>query len=332
MCLEQSKKGMNFKMKKYKIIVLTLSFIVLSFSNSIAASAKVTATTTKNNIKLEEETQINILIQGSKCAAYNLEIYFDDTKVEYIKQDENTSISGNKVTKVWYDETGGLNAIDGIIANFKWKAIGEGICNFVLNGEFYDANGNEIETEFQNVTISIGEDNNVSTSTTEAEEINANLENLAIENVLLTPPFDANITNYKAEISNATEDIKILAVPQNDKNTVNVIGNKDLKEGNNTISITVTSKGGETQKIYTVDVYKRNAEEEKTYQEEQEANRNQLNKIYQEHPELLSTMNSVQEVEQSSKQEELENENKDSKNFYWKMLWNSVTLIIFEKG
>ena len=78
MCLEQSKKGMNFKMKKYKIILVILSFIVFSFSNSIATSAKVTATTTKTNIKIEEEAQINILIQGSKCAAYNLEIYFDD--------------------------------------------------------------------------------------------------------------------------------------------------------------------------------------------------------------------------------------------------------------
>ena len=248
--------------------------------------------------------------------------------MEYIEQDENTSINGNKLKRVWYDQTGGLNAIDGVIANFKWKAKKEGICNFVLNGEFYDENGNEIETEFQNIAISIGEDNNINTSITEAEEVNANLENLAIENVLLTPPFDANITNYKAEISNTIKELKILAVPQNDKNTVNVIGNNDLKEGNNTISITVTSKGGEAQKIYTVDIYKRNAEEEKAYQEEQEANRNQLNKIYQEHPELLSTTNSIQEAEQSSKQKE----DKDSTNFYWKMLWNSVTLIIFEKG
>ena len=109
-------------MKKYKIILLILSFIVFFFSNSIATSAKVTATTTKTNIKIEEEIQIDILIQGSKCAAYNLEIYFDDTKVEYINQDENTSINGNKLKRVWYNQTGGLNAIYRVIANFKFKA------------------------------------------------------------------------------------------------------------------------------------------------------------------------------------------------------------------
>ena len=40
---------------------------------------------------------------------YNLEIYFDESKVEPIKENENTSIVNNKIIQVWYDEKGGEN-------------------------------------------------------------------------------------------------------------------------------------------------------------------------------------------------------------------------------
>ncbi len=58
--------------------------------------------------------------------------------------------------------------------------------------------------------------------------VNTNLEILAIENVLLYPPFDTNVTKYDIEISNETSKLNILAVPENEKASVQITGNDDL--------------------------------------------------------------------------------------------------------
>lgn len=70
---------------------------------------------------------------------------------------------------------------------------------------------------------------------------NTNLEILAIENVLLSPPFDPNETNYIAEVAKGMNDLNIFAVPENEKATVQISGGKNLKEGNNTVTVVVTA-------------------------------------------------------------------------------------------
>ena len=70
---------------------------------------------------------------------------------------------------------------------------------------------------------------------------NTNLEILAIEDVLLSPPFDPNETNYAAEVAKGINDLNIFAVPENEKATVQISGGKNLKEGNNTVTVVVTA-------------------------------------------------------------------------------------------
>ena len=110
--------------------------------------------------------------------------------------------------------------------------------------------------------------------------VNTNLEILAIENVLLYPPFDTNVTKYDIEISNETSKLNILAVPENEKASVQITGNDDLKEGKNLIKITVTAQDGLSRKVFEVNCYKRSKEEEILYKEEREENREKLEGIY----------------------------------------------------
>lgn len=119
------------------------------------------------------------------------------------------------------------------------------------------------------------------------EQLNTNLETLAIENVLLYPPYESNVNEYKAEISNENTQIKILAIPQNEKATIEILGNRDLKEGWNIIYIKVISENQESQKEYKINVYRRSIKEEEEYQEEQKQNQEKLKEIYQNNPELL---------------------------------------------
>lgn len=132
------------------------------------------------------------------------------------------------------------------------------------------------------------------TKTANLESSNTNLEILAIENVLLYPQFGANVTNYKAEISNDISDLNILAVPENEKAIVEVIGKNNLKEGNNLVSVYVTALNGFSKREYKVNVYKRNQEEETKYQEAVKDNQNKLEEIYD--AEKTNDELSIQEV------------------------------------
>ena len=110
---------------------------------------------------------------------------------------------------------------------------------------------------------------------------NTNLEILAIENVLLSPPFDPNETNYAAEVAKGVNDLNVFAVPENEKATVQISGDKNLKEGNNTVTVVVTAANGFSKKKYQIQVYQRNEEEQKQYEEEQKEQIQKVEQAYQ---------------------------------------------------
>lgn len=119
------------------------------------------------------------------------------------------------------------------------------------------------------------------TKTANLELANTNLEILAIENVLLSPPFDANETNYTAEIAKGINELNVFAVPENEKATVQISGNGDLEEGNNTVTVIVTAANGLSKKKYQIQVYQRNEEEQKQYEEEQKGQIQKVEQAYQ---------------------------------------------------
>ena len=120
------------------------------------------------------------------------------------------------------------------------------------------------------------------TKTTNIELANANLENLAVREGFLNPEFDPNQTNYKVEISNETEKVEILAIPQSTKAQVSIIGNGEMKVGNNTVQINVLAEDKITNKRYEIVVHRRNEQEELQYKQEQESGAEKLSTILEE--------------------------------------------------
>ena len=116
--------------------------------------------------------------------------------------------------------------------------------------------------------------------TSNLELANTNLETLAIENALLNPPFDNLQTNYEVEVPNVTENLNILAVPENEQATIEIIGKENLKEGVNLVTVLVKAADGFTKKSYIIKVNRRNLNEEKKYQEEQEKQIEALENAY----------------------------------------------------
>ncbi len=91
---------------------------------------------------------------------------------------------------------------------------------------------------------------------------NANLENLAIENVTLNPEFNTDITEYNAVISSDVENINLLAIPQIEGAKVEVTGADNLQFGDNTIVVKVIAQNGISTKEYVIKLYKTTKEEE----------------------------------------------------------------------
>lgn len=150
------------------------------------------------------------------------------------------------------------------------------------------------------------------TKTANLDTANTNLETLAIENVLLNPPFDNTITHYDIEISNSTTQLNILAVSENENASTSISGNNDLKEGNNQIVISVTASNGFTKKYFIINAYKRNVQEEEQFINEQEMQQEKLEEAY--------------DIEQTSKVEE--NISEEANNNKWYIIGGIIVTII----
>lgn len=84
---------------------------------------------------------------------------------------------------------------------------------------------------------------------------NANLKKLSTNIDGLSPEFNKNITDYYLIVDLSIDEIEVNAIAEDSKASVSVYGDSDLKQGENTIDITVKAEDG-TTKTYTIHVTK----------------------------------------------------------------------------
>lgn len=384
----------------FLILILSSSFQAFSLAENNEENLILKIENDKKEVYLDETFKIYVDIGDISVSAYTLNLYFDNSKLEYAEGPENTNILNNRIITIWYDEKGGINPKENEqIAEFSFRAIEEGNINFNLSGEFFDKDGNVLNVNEANIQLKIkgieeskddnqeekedlttsndsslkilrlseegivpeflpdikdyyfvtnkdftnlnitaipnnsdanvrinGNDNlneginkitidviskdktskstytiNL-TKTKNVEDANANLETLAIENVLLEPIFDTNTLNYKASVSNNIENLNIFAVPENTNGKVEIEGGSNLKEGTNIVNIKVTAPNGFSFRNYQVIIHRRTLEEDEKYQEEQEASAKKLSTILEE-------QENIENIEEKNNKEEAE-ENK----------------------
>ncbi len=90
---------------------------------------------------------------------------------------------------------------------------------------------------------------------TEAEEMNANLENLEVVGYSFYPVFKRNIYNYSLTINEKVTKLNINAKTEIDGAFFEIEGNENLQEGDNLIKIIVTAKDGTTKKEYKINTF-----------------------------------------------------------------------------
>lgn len=294
-----------------KKVICLLSMIITIFSINISyatTEGNVYLSSDKDILDISDEVEISVNIENEKTAAFTIYLYFDNNKFEYVSGPENSNSVEDYIINVWYDTQGGNNPKEGNIAKFKFRAKQNGLATFNIQGEFYSSVGQEIKTNFKEKQIQIGDTNeNIvqkqSELKSDEEQVNylsvnnTNLEVLAVQNALLNPPFDANVTNYNIEVSNQTTSLNIFAAPENENASIEIVGKDDLKEGENLIKITVTAQDKVNKKVYEINAHKRNEQEEAEYLKGQEENRKKLEEIYK----AQRTSNEQTDVAQKSK-------------------------------
>lgn len=81
------------------------------------------------------------------------------------------------------------------------------------------------------------------------------LEDLIIKDGELSPKFDPDVLDYTIDVDGDTDELDITAIPKTEGSKVEIIGNENLKEGQNTVLVKVTDKNG-FSKYYTITVNK----------------------------------------------------------------------------
>ena len=217
---------------------------------------------------LNEENIIeeNVADNNSKLKIMRLEYegiipeFNPDTLEYYITVD--SAITGTEVTAVPQNQSANVT----VTGNTNWV---NGLNTIIITVESKD------KTTKTDYKIYV-------TKTDNKETANADLETLAIKEGMLSPEYYSNITKYTVEVPNDITNLTILAIPQKETARVEIIGNENLKEGDNKVEIIVTAENGITTKKFEILAHRRNAEEETEYKEEQEIQIQRLSALLNE--------------------------------------------------
>lgn len=258
------------KNKIRSICIIIYLFVICSIYSTTYAIVKGTVylKSDKSTFQKGEEIEIAVFLDNIKTVSFSTNLYFDNSKVEYISDLENTNIvDNNHIAFVWYDNTGGINPKEGELVKFKFKAKEDGIAIFNIEGEFYNEARELIQTDFKDIQIQIGEkemeqkdtnENMQNQQNIDVKKDNAMLEVLRLDKEGVIPSFDKNIYDYYLTVNSNVDYIDVLAISENRNSNIEIIGNNNLKEGLNLITIKVISEDKTQSKVYTIQVTKTN--------------------------------------------------------------------------
>lgn len=261
-------------MKRFIKLAIFLGILVSFFFGLCSlskAKSNMQIESNQSSIEKEQEIEMTVSFHDTSIAALTIEIFFDNTKLEYVRGPENSNYSNNRILYTWVAADGkGKNnfATDA----FTLKGTQEGIANIVVAGEFYGENGEKIDIDNDNIEVQIGNQQGAlqGIQGQSLEEIkqqlveeqvssdNTNLKILRLNDEGITPSFAKEINAYYFVTAEAINNLEITAVPENEKATVKIIGNNNLKMGKNTIVIEVTSEDKTKKAEYKIYVTKVN--------------------------------------------------------------------------
>lgn len=208
-------------MKLNKILFL-LTLLLIPIIKVNAASFNVSASS--KNVTVG--SNVTIYINGSDVAG----------KVNI--SSSNTSVLSSSESSIWIEPNGSVT--------FSAKKTGSATIT-VTPVSLADNSGNDVNLSAKSITI------NVSEKKTYVASSNNSLKSLSIEGYDLNPAFDKGTTEYSVTVKEGTENINILATPEDNNSSVRGTGNIAVSSGLNNIEVVVTAENG-YEKVYKLNV------------------------------------------------------------------------------
>ncbi len=118
------------------------------------------------------------------------------------------------------------------------------------------------------------ENNETDNNGVEQNEEKEGLTELKIQGVTLSPSFKNDIYEYTVEYIGEATELEISAKANNESYVVEIVGNKDLQEGENLITILVSSAEGKNVATYQITVNKSLVDEEAIAREKEQQEKN----------------------------------------------------------
>ena len=150
-------------------------------------------------------------------------------------------------------------------------AIGENKIEVVVS-----ANDGTTKTYTINIKREGENKENVSQTTEKVEE---GLSELKVENLELTPKFATNVYEYSTKYIGEKTTLDIQAIVTEPTYTAEIVGNENLKEGENVVTILVSDKDGKNVATYQININKSKIDEEAIAKQEEERKQQEQKKL-----------------------------------------------------
>lgn len=202
-----------------------------------AASAEVALSSDSTLVTVGDEFLVYVTVTSEEAFGdFEGSITYDDDILEY--QGGARKIKGSS----GYLTVSDLGNTDGATKRkytMKFEAAQVGICKIAFSDRavVYELEGAEMSVSSNVLTVNV-----VAPKTASS---NAKLKALKISPQILTPEFSTDIYEYTTTVDNTTQQLVIVALPEDEKASVSIAGNEALTEGENKIRITVLAESGD---------------------------------------------------------------------------------------
>jgi len=298
--IEKPNDGLKYEIKKSESLSgdcynSDLSCTLTTIDNNALVDGTLLATLIITNDTLEDKTT-NIAISGK--ANTKTEVSLPAKKAEAEKPKSNdATLSGINVSIGTMDQvfnkdisTYNVTGIKDTINSVRVTPECDNNCYWTLacpNGECTIKDGTSVNLQMGANQVSIFvESEDLSTKKTyvlniyrgEIEVNSAYLSNINIKNSTLSPSFDSMTNDYTAIVGLDVDKLDIEAIAEDPNANIIIKGNENFVEGENTVTITVTSSDGQNKQVYTIIVTKEELEEEKEDDDKKAVKTNKVEK------------------------------------------------------
>ena len=241
-------------MKKImKIVILVITLILLNILTSKVYGASSYVTVSKSSVNVGDTFTVKV---AGNAASWNVKLSYSGP-VKLISgstSDANATNSGNNENTTFITAT--------------FKSTGEGTATFSASGQLVDSDySSSSASGSKTVSITVPaptvkdpvvndkpaeKPSNTTKPSTITKPVetpkssNNTLSELSVKEGAITPVFEKDVREYALTIPYEVSEVNVTATPSDSKATITIEGNKDLKEGENIVTIKVTAEDGST--------------------------------------------------------------------------------------